>query len=105
VSYTRQELITIREYLGSVPVFGGFVLLTFLVFCVVLCFVCLHVLSCVFNVTSVSGLSILYCLWFSLTFIRMRRKKLEIVVDKLKVLYIPHLVNPRQLFFKNTRST
>ena len=80
-------------------------LLTFLVFCVVLCFVCLHVLSCVFNVTSVSGLSILYCLWFSLTFIRMRRKKLEIVVDKLKVLYIPHLVNPRQLFFKNTRST
>ena len=41
-----------------------FVLFIFLIFCVVfLCFVCLHSVSCVFNVDSVSGLS----LWFTLT--------------------------------------
>jgi hypothetical protein len=69
------------------------------VFCLSSCIVlCVQCYQCLWIVH-------FYCLWFSLTFIRMRRKKLEIVVDKLKMLYIPHLVNPRQLFFKNTRST
>ena len=46
-------------------------LLVSLVFCVVIfCFVCLRPVSCVPNVASLSGLSILDCLiGFSLTFI------------------------------------
>ena len=58
-SYEKQELLALREPLDSPSV--GFVLLIFLVFCAVfLCF-CLSSssVSCVSNVASVSGLSIL----------------------------------------------
>ena len=66
VSYKRQELLTLRKYLGLHPTPGfwwGSVLLILLVLCVVLCFcfVCLHPVSCVSSVASVSGLFILDC--------------------------------------------
>ena len=70
VSYKRQELLLFRKNLGSPYVFGGARVLIFLIFCVVLCFVCLRPVSCVPNVASFSVLSILDCpLRFSLTFI------------------------------------
>ena len=43
--------------MGSSPIFGGVCVAPYLVFSVVLCFVCLRPLSCVPNVASVSGLS------------------------------------------------
>jgi hypothetical protein len=41
VSYKKQEPLTLRDYehMSSLPVFGGSVLLIFLVFCVVLNYV------------------------------------------------------------------
>ena len=36
--FKRRELLTLREQLGSPPVYGGSVLLIFLVSCVALCF-------------------------------------------------------------------
>ena len=60
--YRKQELLTLREQLGSPPVFDGSVLLIFLAFCVVLFFfVGLNHVPCVPNVASFSGLSILDC--------------------------------------------
>ena len=51
-------MFTLREHLGSFPIFGW--LLTLSVFCVMLfVFVCFLPVSCVPNVASVSGLSIL----------------------------------------------
>ena len=76
VIYKWQELLTLHEHLDSTAVFGGAVLLIFLVFCVVflvglccssllvfwvVCFVCLLPVSCVPNVVNVSGLSTLDC--------------------------------------------
>jgi hypothetical protein len=55
-----------REHLGSPNFLVGFVFLVFLVFC----FVYHRPVSCVPNVASVSGLSIL----FSLTFIHNKTK-------------------------------
>ena len=48
MSYKKKELLTLREHLGSLPVFFmGHVLLTCLVFCVVLnCFVYFCSMSC-----------------------------------------------------------
>ena len=53
VSNKRQELLTIRDHLGSHPVVDGVLVM----FCVI-CLVCLRTLFCVHNVTSVSVLSI-----------------------------------------------
>ena len=51
----------LRQHLGSSTVFGGPVLLTFLVFCFVLvCCVCLRPVSCAPNLASFSGLSIFH---------------------------------------------
>ena len=50
-----KNLLTIREHLFSPPCFVSSALLIFLVFCVVLCFVCLRLVSCVTNVATVSG--------------------------------------------------
>jgi hypothetical protein len=65
VSYKRQELLTLREHLGSSPVFSEVSVFILLVLCVALCcvfcFVCLHPVSCMPNVASVSALSILNC--------------------------------------------
>ena len=41
--FKRRELLTLREQLGSPPVYGGFVLLIFSVSCVALCFCILFV--------------------------------------------------------------
>ena len=73
VSYKKQERLTLREHLGSPPVFGGVSVphLFSILCCVVfLCFICLHPVSYVPNVASFSGLFILTLpLRFSLTFI------------------------------------
>ena len=53
MSNKRQELLTIRDHLGSHPVVDGVLVM----FCVI-CLVCLRALFCVHNVTSVSVLSI-----------------------------------------------
>jgi hypothetical protein len=53
----QQELLTLLERF-----FVGSMLLIFLFFSVVLCFVCLRYVSCVPNVASVGGLSISDCL-------------------------------------------
>ena len=53
-----------REHLGSYLVFDTFGVahrFSFLLCVVFLCFVCLRLVSCVSNVTSVSGLAILDC--------------------------------------------
>ena len=60
VSYKMQEL---HKHLGSPPVLSGVhVADLFSFLCCVFCFVCLHPVSCVPNVASFSGLSILDCL-------------------------------------------
>jgi len=60
--YKRQELLTIREHLGSLAVFGGVRVADFLVFYVVSCFVCLRLVYYgVPYVASVSGFSIRDC--------------------------------------------
>jgi hypothetical protein len=63
VSHTKQVMLTLCEHLGSSPVVLVMsVLLICLVFCVVLCYfvlVCLRPVSCVPDVASASGLSIL----------------------------------------------
>jgi len=51
VSYKRQELLTLREHLGSPPVFGGSRFLVFVVVCV--CVIC-FVLCLVYPMLSVS---------------------------------------------------
>ena len=64
VSYKKQEeLLTLHQYLVSPSVVAGAVLLIFGVFRVVFlfCIACLRRVSCVRNVASVSGLSILRC--------------------------------------------
>ena len=72
VSYKKQELLILREHLGSPPVFGGVHvahLLSCLCCVVLLCFGCLHPVSCVPNVASFSGLSIFDCpfVYFDMT--------------------------------------
>ena len=59
-SYKRQTLFTYLEHMSSHPVIGESVLIVFLVFCVV-CFVCFRHVSCLPNVASVSGLTLLDC--------------------------------------------
>jgi len=62
VSYKMQELSTLREHLGSPPVFDSVcVAHLFSFLCCVICFVYLRPVSYVLNVASVSGLSILKC--------------------------------------------
>ena len=64
MSYERQELLTLRERLGSYLVFDTVGIahrFSFLLCVVFLCFVGLRLVSCVSNVTSVSGLAILDC--------------------------------------------
>jgi hypothetical protein len=59
-SYTRHELLTLHEYRGEYPVFGGVCVSNLFSFlCCVICFVCLRPVSCVPNVASVSGFCIL----------------------------------------------
>ena len=57
--YLWQGLFNLRELMCSHLFFVKTVLLNFFVFGFVFCFVCLCSVSCVFNVASVSGLSIL----------------------------------------------
>jgi len=58
VLYKRQELLRLREHMGSQPVFGGLrVAHLFQFLCFVICLVCLGPV-CVSIVDSVSGLSI-----------------------------------------------
>ena len=62
MSYKRQELIAFRGRLGSSLVFSGVYVahwFSFLGFFCVFCLVCLCLMSCVPNVSSFSGLSIL----------------------------------------------
>ena len=62
--YSRQELLNLREHLGSPTVFGSVrVVHLFSVLCSVLCFcfICLRPVSYVLNVASVYGLSISDC--------------------------------------------
>ena len=64
VSYKKKELLTLRKHLGSLPVFGAIhvdYLCSFRCCVVFFWFVCLRPVSCVPNVTSVSGFSILDC--------------------------------------------
>ena len=61
VSYKRQELLTIHQHQGSLPVIGGVRVADICLWCVVLfwfsvCFACLCLVSCVPNVASVYGL-------------------------------------------------
>jgi hypothetical protein len=50
----------LHKHLGSPPIFGvRSVLFIFLALCSIFCFICLHPVSCVLDVASVSGLSIL----------------------------------------------
>jgi len=62
VSYKRHELLILSEYPGSSQAFCGVRvahLFSFVCWVVFLCFFCLCSVSCIPNVTSVSGLSIL----------------------------------------------
>ena len=62
VFYKRQKLPTLHEHMGSSPDLGGVrVAHLFSFLCRAICFVCLSRASCVPNVTSVSGFSILDC--------------------------------------------
>ena len=57
--------LQLASTLVQLRVLVGSVLLNFFAFCVVLlCFVCLHPVSCVPNVASVCGLSILDCSFY-----------------------------------------
>jgi hypothetical protein len=60
-SYKTQELLTVRQYMRSLTVFGEFLLLIFLILCFNCFLVCLRPASCMPNVSCVSGLSILAC--------------------------------------------
>jgi hypothetical protein len=63
-NYKRQELLIFRKHMGSPPVFGGVCVahLFSLLCCVAfLCFAYFNPVSCVPNVASISGLSILDC--------------------------------------------
>ena len=57
--YKKQKVLNLREHLGSSRFLVWFWFLICLIFCVV--FVCFRLLSCVPNVSSFSGLSILDC--------------------------------------------
>jgi len=59
VSIKKQEMLTLCEHLGSPPVFGGVLVAHLFSFLCVVYF--LRPVSCVPNVASVSGLSILDC--------------------------------------------
>ena len=62
MSDKKQELLTLREHMDSLPVFDGIrVAHLFSFLCCVYFFVCLRPVSCVPNVVSFSGLSILGC--------------------------------------------
>ena len=78
VSYQKQELVTLFDYIGSLPVFGGVRVahirpvscipnassvfgLSLLFSLTFICCVCLRPVSCLPNVASVFGLSILFC--------------------------------------------
>ena len=62
VSNERQELLGLHGHLGSPPVFGGvYVAHIFSFLYCVICFACLRPVSCVPNISSFSGLSILDC--------------------------------------------
>lgn len=58
VSYKRQKLFTLRKHKGSAPVFGRVSVPYLFSF---QCFVFLRFVTCMPNVTSVSGLFVLYC--------------------------------------------
>ena len=103
VYYKRQGLLTLRERLGSPSVFGGVrVSHIFSFLCCVFCFVCLRPVSCVvLNVTSVSGLAILDCLfsflwrfsiiWFGKGSIQSsiaHRTSTIIITQRTRLLYI-----------------
>jgi len=60
VTYKRQELFTLPEHLGFGRVRLAH-LFSFMCCFVFLCFVCLRPVSCVHNVVSVSGFTILDC--------------------------------------------
>ena len=72
--FYKKELFTLHEHLGSPPVFGD-------VLVVHLFLLCLHPVSCVPNVPSISELP----LQFSLTFIYRKRKR-NIAVFSVKYL-------------------
>ena len=59
VLYKRHELFTLREHMGSSPVFRGVRVVHLFFLCCVFVFVCLRAVSCVPYVASVSRLSIL----------------------------------------------
>ena len=58
VFYKKNSLLTLRKHPSSPAVFVASMLLIVLFFSVILCFVCLHYVSCVPNVASVGGLII-----------------------------------------------
>ena len=58
VFYKKNSLLTLRKHPSSPAVFVASMLLIVLFFSVILCFVCLHYVSCVPNVASVGGLFI-----------------------------------------------
>ena len=59
VSYKKQELLTLRDHLGSLPLFCWGRCCSFFI-----CSICLCHVSCVPNVTSFSGLSLRFTLLF-----------------------------------------
>ena len=92
----RNELPTLREYLVSPPVFGEVrvvVLLNFLC-CVVFC-VSLRPVSCVTNVDSVSGLSIIDCPFGF--FLRLQ------ILHRISLQYPPN-ANERKTQTKRTKN-
>ena len=77
VSYKRQELLTIHQHQGSLPVIGGVRVADICLWCVVLfwfsvCFACLCLVSCVPNVASVYGLLVfVLCLVYPMLSVSM----------------------------------
>ena len=70
--YKKQELVSLYNHLLSSLIFGGSVLLVFLVFCVVFYMLFVFVLCLVSNAVCVSGLSIVDCHFgFLLSFIQI----------------------------------
>lgn len=110
MSYKKQELFTLREHLGSSRVYDLWVSHIFrFLYWVFLCFVCLDQASCFPYVTTVSGLAILDCSFYCLTFINLPdtipivRTRCIILVatnDTLRPIHakkppnIPHFIEP-----------
>ena len=105
VSYKRQELLTLREHLGSSPDFSGvrvphFFFLFFFLCCVCLVLFCLSS-SCVPNAASFSGLSILdsYVVFSNVYLVKiypLSRKYCLIALKRLSIyiyiiIYLPSL--------------